>query len=172
VFLAIIDSARPSIFSLKKQRSENFEKSVSSLYSIIIYLSLIQSLVITFFAPLIVRIIYGEAYMGSVDALRVVSWYTIFSYLGSVRNIWILAENKQKYVWILNTTGALANVVLNFAFIPTWGIVGAAIASLVTQFVTNVIMSLIIKPLRRNNLIMLKGLNPKLLFNMVKTKKI
>jgi Na+-driven multidrug efflux pump len=102
----------------------------------------------------------------------VVSWYTIFSYLGSVRNIWILAENKQKYLWILNTTGALANVVLNFAFIPMWGIVGAAIASLVTQFVTNVIMSLIIKPLRRNNLIMLKGLNPKLLFNMVKTKKI
>ena len=40
------------------------------------------------------------------------------------------------------------------------GIYGAAIASLVTQIFTNVIVGYIIKPIRPNNAIMMSSLNP------------
>ena len=56
-----------------------------------------------------------------------------FSYLGSVRNVWMLAENKQKYLWIINLSGALGNVILNLILIPIMGVNGAAVASLCTQ---------------------------------------
>ena len=51
------------------------------------------------------------------------------------------------------------NVVLNFIFIPLWGGVGAAFASMITQLFTNVIMVIIIKPFRRSAVLMLKSLN-------------
>lgn len=168
VFGAIIDSARPVIFEQAKIGIQEFEKSVSRLYSIIIYLSLLQSIVITVFSGLIIQILYGSAYAESANALRLVVWYTTFSYIGSVRNIWILAEGKQRYLSVINLSGAGANVLLNYLLIPIMGINGAALASLITQIFTNIIISLLIKPIRHNNTLLLRGLNPKLL--MIKSK--
>ncbi len=168
VFAALIDSFRPSIFEAKKTSEEGFKKNMTRLYSVIIYLSLAQCTVITLFAPLIIKILYGSAYAPASSALQIIVWYTTFAYLGSVRNIWILAENKQKYLWILNLSGALMNIALNAVLIPFWGILGAAFASLVTQIFTNVIMNIIVRPIRANNVFMWKSLNPKVLLDMVK----
>lgn len=159
VFSAIIDSFRPMIFENKKKSEISFEKSMSMLYCIVIYLALLQSLFMTMFAPFIVKILYGEAYSPTIHALQIIVWYTTFSYMGAVRNIWILAEGKQKYLWVINLSGALANVLLNLAFIPLWGINGAALASLITQFFTNVIIGFIIKPIRHNNKLIFRGMN-------------
>lgn len=168
VFAAIIDSTRPVIFEKAKVGIQEFEHSVSRLYSLIIYLSLLQCIVITVFSELIIYILYGSEYMEAANVLRLVVWYTTFSYIGSVRNIWILAEGKQKYLSVINLSGAGANVLLNYLLIPSMGIHGAALASLITQIFTNVIISYLIKPIRHNNTLMLKGLNPKLL--MFKSK--
>lgn len=117
----------------------------------------------TLLAKPIVHVLYGKSYAGSAIILAVSVWYITFGYYGSVRNIWILAEDKQKYLTGINVCGALANVLLNFALISICGAVGAAIASVVTQFFTNVIIGFIFKPIRENNGLMLKGLNPKIL---------
>lgn len=168
VFTAIIDSMRAVIFENKKLDEQKYRGSLRLLYSVVIYLSLCQSVGITAFSWLIVRIMYGVEYMAAVPALRIVVWYTTFSYLGAVRNIWILAESKQRYLWMINLSGALMNVVLNWFLIPVWGICGAAFASLVTQIFTNVGMNYIIRPIRENNRMMLESLNPVPLFMLAK----
>lgn len=168
VFEAIIDSARPAIFESQKSPNGEFKKRVSVLYSVIIYLSLAQSFLITVLARLIIGILYGEDYSPAAQALQIAVWYTTFSYLGSVRNIWILAKNKQKYLWIINLSGALANVALNACLIPIWGIYGAAFASLITQIFTNVCVGAILKPIRENNQLMLDGV---LLKGILRRKK-
>ena len=117
--------------------------------------------VIRFFAKLIVYIIYGAAYAPAGMALRIIVWYTTFSYLGSVRNIWILAKNQQRHIWKINLSGAVANVLLNALLIPFFGVNGAACASLVTQLFTNVVVGYIFKPIRPNNDIMMESCNPR-----------
>jgi len=168
VFVAIIDSMRPAILGKKQDDQVGFEKEMTLLYSLITYLALAQSLVVALFSGLIVKILYGAAYTATVPALRIVVWYTTFSYLGSVRNVWILAEEKQRYLWSINLSGALANVVLNAVLIPVWGISGAAIASLATQFFANVAIGFVLKPIREANRIMVAGLNPRILTDGVK----
>jgi O-antigen/teichoic acid export membrane protein len=168
VFTAIIDSFRPYIFEGKKEKEEFFENRLTMLYSIVLYLSLLQSTGMTIFAGLIIHILYGQAYNSAIGALQIVVWYTTFSYLGAVRNIWILANNKQKYLWLINLSGAGANVLINAILIPILGIYGAAIASLITQIFTNVIIGYIIKPIRPNNRIMINGLNPQYCISAVK----
>lgn len=160
VFAAIIDSVRPTVVENKKKSKEQYEKSVVQMYSAVIYFALAFSIGVFVFAPLIVRIVYGEAYSPTVNVLKVLVWYTTFSYLGSAKDVWILVENKQKYLLVLNAAGAIANVILNFLFIPHWHATGAAIASLITQFFTNVIMVVIVKDLRPNAVLYLKALNP------------
>ena len=171
VFVALIDSFRPSIFAGKLENEQVFEHRLTLLYSIVIYLSLAQSIVMTLFAKWIILILYGDAYTPAISALRIIVWYTTFSYMGSIRNIWILASENQKYLWVINLSGALANVALNALLIPAMGINGAALASLITQFFTNVGVSYIIKPIRPTNKIMLESLNPKYLMKAVSQLK-
>lgn len=160
IFAAIIDSVRPVIFANRQADLRLFQQRVSELYSIIIYCSLAQCLLITLFSPLIIYILYGHGYAASISVLRLVVWFTTFSYLGTIRNIWMLAEGKQKYLWIINASGAFGNVALNFLLIPTGGPMGAALASLLTQIFTNVLLGYLIRPLRENNRLMRRGLTP------------
>lgn len=171
VFVAIIDSLRPVIFESKKVSQDKFYKNMSLLYSIIIYMALAQSLVLTLFAGPIVKILYGKAYLASIPLLQIITWYSAFSYMGTVRNIWMLAEENQKYLWIINLSGALLNVLGNFVLIPMLGAAGAAIASVLTQFFTNFVLCTIIKPIRPNFWLILKALNPKLIFEQLLHKK-
>jgi Na+-driven multidrug efflux pump len=46
------------------------------------------------------------------------------------------------------------------------GGIGAAIAAIISQFLTNVVIGFIYKPIRRNNYLMLKGLNPKVIIGI------
>lgn len=172
VFAAIIDSFRPVIFEKKKVSNKQFEKYITSLYSIIIVGSLTVSLLITIFSSLIISIMYGSEYNASISALKIIVWYTTFSYLGSIRNIWIIIENKQNLLWKINLYGAILNIVLNLILIPIIGINGAAIASLLTQIFTNCILGFLMKTISYNNKFMINSIKPsnlKNIYNVLKT---
>lgn len=164
VFAAIIDSMRPVILESKKKSIKLFELNASRLFSIVFYMSLIQCVVMTVLTKPIIWVLYGKDYLASVDVLRLVVWYVTYSYIGQVRNIWILAEGKQKYLWRINLAGASLNILINALAIPVWGIIGAALASFITQFFTNFLLGFFIKPIKDCNRLMLKGINPKFAF--------
>lgn len=168
VFSAIIDSFRPMILENKKISQKMYEKSLILCYSVTIYSSLAQSVFITIFSKLIIAVLYGANYAASASVLRLVVWYTTFSYIGSIRNIWILAENKHKYLWVINASGALTNIVLNRILIPYMEVMGAALASLIAQVFTNVIVSYIVKPIRDNNRLLFWGCDLSLLISYFK----
>jgi O-antigen/teichoic acid export membrane protein len=170
VFEAIINSAQPVILESARRGDAALERAISTLYSVVIYLSIGLCVVITVFAPLVIHILYGDQYGPAVQALRLIVWYSTFSYLGAVRDVWILAQWKQKYLLLINLIGAGANVALNVALIPWLGINGAALASLLTQIFTNVVLGFMIGPIRRNNTLMIRGLNPALMVQMLSTR--
>lgn len=169
VFSAVIDSARPVILELKERDRTGYRTRMIQLYSIITFMSLGQSIVMTLLARPIVGLLYGAAYARAADVLAVAVWYVTFSYYGSVRSVWILAEEKQKYLTWINVAGALANVVLNYFLIPVWGAVGAAAASIVTQFFTNVIIGFVFPPIRENNRLLVRSWDPKILAQLFKS---
>lgn len=173
VFSAIIDSLRPMIFDYKKTDETNYEKSIVSLYSLIIYLSIFQSVAFTILAQIIISILYGSAFNASIPVLQIIVWYCTFSYLGGARDIWILAENKQKHLLAINAVGSIMNVVLNYFLITPLGACGAAIASVITQLFINYIFVLIYKPTRKNGILQIYALNPKNLmpiFNAIRKR--
>lgn len=168
VYAAIIDSGRPMILEKQKESKRAFEDSVTKLYSVIIYATLAQCIAYLFFSPLIVRILCGEEYLPTVSVLRILVWHQMFSYTSYVRDIWILAEGKQGKLWVINTSGVVINIVLNMVMIPLWQSTGAAIASVLTYFATNILMVLLVKPLRPSLGLMIRGLNPRYLLDVVR----
>lgn len=169
VYTAITDSARPVILRMRRENYASFEKYVSYLYCIITYLSLAQSAAFTLLARPIVLILYGADYTPAVPVLRVLVWYLAFSFMGIIRNIWILAEGKQSMLWKINLCGALMNALVNALLIPCYGALGAAAASCATQLFTNFVLGFMIRDIRPNNRLLLRGLDVRLIGDMIKT---
>ena len=142
---AIIISMRPTIYEAKKNNEEIYQKRLIHLYALVFWCGIIFALGTTIFADFIVDILYGEQYKGAEGALRIVSWSTIFAYLGTARSVWIVCEDKNKYSKKYVFWGAVINLILNLIMIPKIGIIGAAIATLIAQIIVAIIAPLFYK---------------------------
>lgn len=158
VLTAIIDSFYPTIMRLYKNDTKQYLKKNRQLYAITIYVSIAVAIFFIVFGQLFISLIYGEAYAGAVGPLKIIVWYTIFSYLGVARNAWVVCENKQKYLKYMYLSAALINVGLNFVLIPAMGASGAALASLITQIFTSIVIPYLIRDMRPNVILMLEAL--------------
>ena len=150
VLSAIIDSMYPTIVRLSLKNKDEFDKKNRQLYALIIYISIFVAFIFMCFGKIAIKIIYGEAYFGAANPLKIITWYTIFAYLGVARNSWIVCENKQKYLKYMYLSAAIINIVLNYILIPVWGASGAAFASLITQIMTCILLPALIKNMRPN----------------------
>lgn len=162
VLSAIIDSLYPTILQCFGKDNTLFEKRNKQLYAIVFYVSVVASSFISILASPIVRILYGTSYSPAASPLRIITWYTAFSYLGIARNAWVVSYQKQNYLKYLYVGSALTNVILNALLIPVMGASGAALASLVTQMSTILVFPAIIKGLRPNVKLMIDAIRLKI----------
>lgn len=156
--LALIDSGRPIIMELKKKDSRFYEIRLRQLIAGIVWISFFYSLFITLLSSRIIYLLYGMEYVSGSTCLKIVVWYTAFSYLGGIRSIWLICEKKNMFVFFLSIMGATTNVVTNFLLIPQWGIEGAAVATLLTQIAANIIYPSFFKETRNFSRIAMDGI--------------
>ena len=150
VLTAIIDSLSPVIIDVHKTDRKEFEKKLKQLYALIFYISTLAAIMITIFAGLGIRILYGADFAPAAMPMRIYCWSTAFSYIGVSRTIWMQCEKKTKYEMNISLFGALANIALNYVLIRSMDIIGAAIAAVLTQFLTNFVFLFAMKDTREN----------------------
>ena len=155
--VAILDSSRPVVMEAKGQDEYLYKLRFRQLAAAILWFSTLYSLGVTIFSRLIIFLLYGEAYLAANSCLKIAVWYTLFSYLGSAMNLWLICEKKNKYVFIFSCMGAITNLVLNCLLIPVWGINGAAVATFVAQFMTNFFFPLLTKDTRDYSIEVVRG---------------
>lgn len=157
VLQAIIDSLYPTIMKLHKEDYNAYEKKNRQLYAIVIYISIFVAICFVLFGRVAINLIYGKEYEPATLPLNIVAWYTIFSYLGVARNAWIVCENNQRYLKYMYFSAAILNIILNFILIPILGTSGAALASLLTQILTSIVLPYFIKEMRPNVKLMIEA---------------
>lgn len=160
---AIINSARPIVLEGKNIEKNTSKKGVylSRLVCLVfamIVIGLFVGACFTSFGWLVIKILYGKAYMAAVPVLTILIWATSLSQLGTINGIWIASEGYNKWLKYTVWAGAFTNLLFNFWLIPIAGIVGAAIATFLAQFVVQFIAPLFIPDLRQYFLVYFKAL--------------
>ena len=115
------------------------------------------SLFVTIFAKWILLFLYGENYLPAKNALIIVVWYYGISAFSTLNQIYLANYNCNKYIKYFCLAGLVANVVLNAVLIPVCGISGAAIATLITQLIIQIIMPALFKKTREISISIIKG---------------
>ena len=100
------------------------------------YLAMLTIPICLFGIPLagaIIQVLYGQEFAGAAVVLQILFLSVLFAVLGDAAGSALLGEESQG--WLLKT-GAIAaagSLVLDFALIPRFGAVGAAIANTIAQ---------------------------------------
>jgi O-antigen/teichoic acid export membrane protein len=156
----IVNTLMPYFVSLRELDNRLYLARLNQLYSLMFWMGVGVGILVLLFGELAVKIIFGPAYAESYTALLFNIWAGIFIAQAVARGIWLISENLQKYRLYNNVLAVLVNIGGNLILIPRFGIAGAAIATLISQFLGTWIFSLFWKPLRESTLNLIKASNP------------
>lgn len=103
-----------------------------------VWMAIAIALPMTFLSDWLILLLFGQAYQSAGQVLIVHIWAAIFVFLGVAFSKHLLAENLTTISFQRTLLGAVSNVLLNLWLIPIYGVVGAAMATLLAQFTANV----------------------------------
>jgi O-antigen/teichoic acid export membrane protein len=96
-------------------------------------------LVMLFFSRHIIGLIFGTAYSSASLSLAILS-IGFFSYtLSFAPNSLIITAKKTNIILLFSAFSLIVNVILNLILIPLWGMVGAAVATMLTAALNSVL---------------------------------
>ena len=154
---AIMNSGKTVIMTAKNENQISYEKSMRNTIAAVFWTMNIYAMFIILFGKYVILIMYGGEYLAAMSPLCILIWSYGFSYVGTLRNIWLICEDKKRYATLFSTIGAIANILLNLVLIPKYGIRGAAVATVATQVVTTFVMPYVFAETRRFAQLLLEG---------------
>ena len=128
----------PAIVELQKNGNiEKYKKRMQQFFDFLLWSAIAIALPITFLSEwIIVDILpYGKEFTPSAAVLAIHVWGGVFVATGVAGGRWLLAENKQIYNFLQTSLGAILNFVLNWYWLPKYGLLGAAYATVISYFV-------------------------------------
>ncbi len=122
----------PAIVNAHTASSTLFSSRIKKISIFFIVLPALIALTITLLASFIVNILYGVAFAGTIPVLQVYIWSTIGTSLGILVQTYFTVRNERILLILSSFIPMLINVGLNILWIPQYGIIGSAYATLVS----------------------------------------
>ncbi|MBD3843217.1 MAG: flippase, partial [Campylobacterales bacterium] len=156
--MLITASLFPAILNAKNQSDELYKQRLQRLYTFMVWMAIAIALPMTFLSDWLILLLFGQAYQEAGQVLMIHIWASIFVFLGVASGKWFITENLQRFTLINTSVGAILNVGLNLIFIPKFGIVGAAYATVISYGVAAYLINSIWKVSRSNFFMLSKSL--------------
>lgn len=166
--MTICTSLFPAILNAKATSIKLYRQRLGKLYDLMVVLGFSIVIPVMFLADWGILFLYGKAFDQAAIVLKIHIWAGVFVFLGVANQKWFISENLQAYNVICLGFGMVINVVLNLILIPKYGIVGAAYATLVSQFAASVLAPSFFAKTRLSFFMMIQSL---LLINLFKKIK-
>lgn len=142
----ILASVFPYLAKSHAEKNSTLDHRWAQTYRLMFGLSLGFAVVISSLSKPLVNILFGLDYESAANVLMIHVWAGVNVAIGSVWSKWILLENKTKIGLIAQLLAAFLNIVFNLALIPDFGAVGAAIATLLSYYISALISFGLHKP--------------------------
>lgn len=129
----ITASLFPAILHAKNVSAQQYQQRLQKLYTLMVWLALVVAISLSLLADWLVLTLFGTPFAAAAQILVIHAWATIFVFLGVASGKWFIAENLLMLSFWRTLLGVLVNVGLNYLLIPSYGLLGAAWATLVSQ---------------------------------------
>lgn len=142
----VAQSVGPAIAYKKMTDHDLYYKSIARLFRAMWCIMIPVSMIISLLSDNIIQMLYGISYSYSAKILGIHVFSNIPVSLGIMQSIWIINEKRNKLSMIKAIIGAVANIVLNLVMIPKYGAVGAAMVTVISVFISDVLSNIVFAP--------------------------
>ena len=136
---SIINALYPSLAESYQNNKQLYIKKIKRLLKIMCALAIIIGVLYTLFGNAILSTYFTESFAEAKTPLLIFCWAPLFVFIGMIYEKHLINTNelqKNVYRFII---GCIANVILCYLLIPIWQVTGAAIAVLISHFITNIV---------------------------------
>ena len=130
--VTLCNSIFPAIVNAKNVSEEFYNNRLQKLYDLLAWIAVGIAVPVTFFSDKIIYILFGSEFSPAAPVLTIYIWAGISVFLGVASSQYLINENLTKLSFVRAFVGMIVNVILNLVLIPIYGIVGSAIATLVS----------------------------------------
>lgn len=109
------------------------------LLKLLLLIAVSLSTIVFLFSENLIGLLYGTEYINGAKALQILVWSTCLIYITLIFTNTTRATNNQRFTAKTVMVGAVLNIILNFLLIPKYNIIGAAIATLLTEILIFVV---------------------------------
>ena len=128
----IVSSVFPAVINAKKISEEMYHSRLKKLFFLLLGLAIAVSLSMTIFAPFLIKLIYGSAFMSGSIILQIYVWASVGTFLAALADTYLITENYRDVLIFRTFATMVLNIILNILWIPRYGIVGSAFATLIS----------------------------------------
>ncbi len=146
--MVIANSLFPAIINARNVSHDAYLGRLQYLYTLMVWLAISVALPMTYLSSWLTGKLYGVDYQQAADVLVVHIWAALFVFIGVAFSGYLAAENLVLKSFYRSAVGGVANLVFNILLIPIYGLVGAAIATLLGQLIANLVYDLFDRDLR------------------------
>jgi PST family polysaccharide transporter len=130
-------SVMPKLLQTREINPDRYYARVQIFYQTMILVSVVVTVLTMLFGPMLVTLVYGHQYSSAAGILSIHIWTGIFVAVGCIGGQQYVHEkvtisSLQRAAW-----GAVVNIVLNILWIPRWGGMGSAMATLVSYSISS-----------------------------------
>lgn len=159
----VASSLFPAIINAKGISDSLYNFRLQRLFTLMVWFAILIALPVSLNSQYLMTLLYGNEYREAASVLVISIWASVFVFLGVSSGNWFVIENLERYALYRTFCGMVVNVLLNLILIPKYGIVGAALATLIAQIVAALLFDLFNKNTRKLFYLKLSAFNIMLL---------
>jgi O-antigen/teichoic acid export membrane protein len=126
-------SVFPALSKAKTAGDAGFEQLFQMLHDFLFGTAIVLSILFFVFAHEIVGIVFGEAYEKAGSVLKIHVWASVFIFTSVARGKYLVLKHSTKTGLYQVIIGSAVNIALNCLLIPIYGVMGAAISTLIAR---------------------------------------
>lgn len=146
--MIITASVFPAILKAKKKSKELYLERMQKLYDAFTWFTIPIAIIVALLSSYIIGILFGDEFIQASLVLSILIFSGVFTFLGVASSKYLISENLTKISFYRTVLGLIINILLNVMLIPVYGIIGAAIATLVSYAFAAYVANLLFKESR------------------------
>lgn len=131
--MALISSLAPGLIAAKQANQALYQRRVRQLLGVFAWSGMVFAMVLSLSADWLMLLLYGKAFREAAPIMALHVWAMPFVFMGIGQTQWLVTEGRTGFALLRTLLLAGLTVLLNLLFIPQWGMMGAAAATLIAQ---------------------------------------
>jgi O-antigen/teichoic acid export membrane protein len=128
----VFTAYNPHFYKLANEDGKEIKRKIETYNNSIILLILVICFFIAFFSKEAIEILISSKYFEAIKIIPILCIAFFFSQITGFLNLMIYQSKKTVQIMYITLTAAIINVISNLVFIPVFGMMGSAMATLVS----------------------------------------